>query len=34
MMDAVKRFVEREREGVAEAIDELNERRAFRQPLY
>jgi predicted N-acyltransferase len=30
MMDAVKRFVEREREGVAEAIDELNERRAFR----
>ncbi len=34
MMEAVKRFVEREREGVAEAIDELNERRAFRQPLY
>jgi predicted N-acyltransferase len=32
MMDAVTRFVERERDGVAEAIDELNERRAFRQP--
>lgn len=30
MMEAVARFVERERAGVAEAIDELNEHRAFR----
>ena len=30
MMQAVSRFVERERAGVAEAIDELNEHRAFR----
>ncbi len=31
MMDAVSRFVAREREGVAESIDELNEHRAFRE---
>ncbi len=30
MFDAVARFVEREREGVAASIDELNEHRAFR----
>jgi predicted N-acyltransferase len=30
MMEAVARFVERERAGVAEAIDELNEHRAFK----
>ncbi len=30
MGDAVARFVAREREGVAETIDELNEHRAFR----
>jgi len=30
MMAAVTRFVDREREGVAEAVDELNEHRAFR----
>jgi uncharacterized protein len=33
MMEAVTRFVERERAGVSEAIDELNEHRAFKQPL-
>jgi predicted N-acyltransferase len=32
MMAAVRRFVERERAGVAAAIDELNEHRAFRAP--
>ncbi len=31
MMEAVARFVDRERLGVSEAIDELNEHRAFRQ---
>jgi predicted N-acyltransferase len=30
MMAAVARFIERERTGVAQAIDELNEHRAFR----
>ncbi len=30
MMEAVSRFVEREREGVSATIDELNEHRAFR----
>jgi predicted N-acyltransferase len=33
MMEAVARFVERERAGVSAAIDELNEHRAFRAPL-
>jgi predicted N-acyltransferase len=31
MMDAVTRFVERERAGVAAAIDDLNEHRAFKE---
>jgi hypothetical protein len=30
MMQAVARFLERERAGVAEAVDELAEHRAFR----
>jgi predicted N-acyltransferase len=30
MMEAVARFVDRERVGVSETIDELNEHRAFR----
>jgi predicted N-acyltransferase len=33
MMEAVARFVERERAGVSAAIDELNEHRAFKAPL-
>ncbi len=32
MMEAVARYVDRERLGMSEAIDELNEHRAFRQP--
>jgi predicted N-acyltransferase len=30
MMEAVARFIDRERAGVSAAIDELNEHRAFR----
>jgi predicted N-acyltransferase len=33
MMEAVARFLERERAGVSASIDELNEHRAFKEPL-
>jgi len=33
MSEAVARFLERERAGVAASIDELNEHRAFKEPL-